>query len=130
MKVLFICAENTCRSQIAEGLAKAADIDCESAGLKAGSGVNPKAIAVMEELGIDISDQYSKSIDELENPEGFNLVVSLCHADAKSVCPHVNIERKENWKIDDPKGSNLDVYRRARDLIAMKLKKLKVVLEQ
>ena len=63
MKVLFICVENSCRSQIAEGFARQLGLDAKSAGVKAGSGENPDAIKVMAEAGIDISNQFSKAID-------------------------------------------------------------------
>jgi arsenate reductase (thioredoxin) len=85
--VLFLCGENACRSQMAEGLVNhdlAGQVQARSAGVQP-SRVNPRAVQVMAELGIDIRRQRSKSVDELAG-ERFDLVVTLCDQ-AQAQCP-------------------------------------------
>jgi arsenate reductase (thioredoxin) len=87
MKVLFLCSENSCRSQMAEGLVKrdlAGLVQARSAGIRP-SQVNPRAIQVMGELGIDISHHRSKSVDDLGG-EQFDLVITVCDQ-ASQQCP-------------------------------------------
>ncbi len=87
LKVLFLCTENACRSQMAEGLVNhdlAGKVRAWSAGVRP-SRVNPRAIQVMAELGIDISQQRSKSVDNLAG-EQFDLVITVCDR-AQQQCP-------------------------------------------
>jgi arsenate reductase len=87
LKVLFLCTENACRSQMAEGLVNhdlAGQVKAFSAGVRP-SRVNPRAIQVMAELGIDISQQRSKSVDDLAG-EQFDLVITVCDQ-AQEQCP-------------------------------------------
>jgi len=87
LKVLFLCTENACRSQMAEGLVNhdlASQVQAFSAGVRP-SRVNPRAIQVMAELGIDISGHSSKSVDDLAG-EQFNLVITVCDQ-AREQCP-------------------------------------------
>ena len=87
LKVLFLCTENACRSQMAEGLVNhdlAGQVKAYSAGVRP-SRVNPRAIQVMKELGIDISHHRSKSVDDLAG-EQFNLVITVCD-NAAAQCP-------------------------------------------
>ena len=87
LKVLFLCAENACRSQMAEGLVNhdlAGRVQAFSAGVSP-SRVNPRAIQVMAELGIDIRQQRAKSVAELAG-EPFDLVITLCDQ-AQQQCP-------------------------------------------
>jgi arsenate reductase len=87
LKVLFLCTENACRSQMAEGLVNhdlAGQVQAFSAGVRP-SRVNPRAIQVMAELGIDISRHRSKSVDELAG-EQFGLVITVCDQ-AQQQCP-------------------------------------------
>lgn len=124
IKVLFLCTGNSCRSQMAEGWAKALKpdvIDAYSAGT-APSTVNPFAIKVMKEAGVDISNQRSKDVKDLLGIE-FDVVVTLC-GDAKDTCPvfpgNVKLVHKG---FDDParaEGSEEEVlafFRRVRDEI-------------
>jgi arsenate reductase len=86
-KVLFLCTENACRSQMAEGLINrdlAGRVTARSAGVRP-SRVNPRAIRVMAELGIDISHHRSKSVDDLAG-ETFDLVITVCDQ-AREQCP-------------------------------------------
>ena len=124
-RVMFLCTGNTCRSQMAEGFAKAFGkglIEAHSAGLMPAGVVNPKAIAVMREVGIDISGQQSKGIvPELLGK--MDIIVTLC-GNAESSCPMTppNITRL-HWPIDDPisaVGTEEEVmneFRKARDEI-------------
>ena len=87
LKVLFLCTENACRSQMAEGLVNhdlAGQVQALSAGVRP-SRVNPRAVQVMAELGIDISHHRSKSVDDLAG-EQFDLVITVCDQ-AQQQCP-------------------------------------------
>ena len=87
LKVLFLCTENACRSQMAEGLVNhdlAGQVQAFSAGVRP-SRVNPRAIKVMAEIGIDISHHRSKSVDDLAG-EQFDLVITVCDR-AQQQCP-------------------------------------------
>ena len=87
LKVLFLCTENACRSQMAEGLVNhdlAGQVQAFSAGVRP-SRVNPRAIQVMAELGIDIRHHRSKSVDDLAG-EQFDLVITVCNQ-AQEQCP-------------------------------------------
>jgi arsenate reductase len=127
-KVMFLCTGNSCRSQMAEGLARILGRDVlvpYSAGLLA-AGVHPRAIAVMREIGIDISKQRSKEIDEAALMT-MDMVITLCSS-AEEACPATppGIQRF-HWPIKDPVatiGSAEEVmkdFRRARDEIKDKI---------
>ena len=123
-KIMFLCTANSCRSQMAEGFAKEysrGSIEVHSAGLMA-AGVHRRAIAVMKELGIDISGQLSKEIDE-NLLRQMDIVITLC-GHAEETCPRTPSEIKRiHWPIRDPVatiGSEeyiMDDFRRARDEI-------------
>lgn len=123
LKVLFICVENSCRSQIAEGFARQHGLEAESAGVKAGAGVNPDAVKVMTEAGIDISHQVSKAIDN-EKLASYDAIISMCSVKTADFCPSTFIGTQANWNIEDPKGQPLDVFRRVRDEIKGKVEEL------
>ncbi|HNW45643.1 MAG TPA: arsenate reductase ArsC [Elusimicrobiales bacterium] len=126
-KILFLCTGNSCRSQMAEGWARAlfpGKIEAYSAGTRPGSEVEPRAIKVMAEVGVDISAQRPKHADAFRDGV-FDLVVTLCdHANEN--CPVYRGGRKIHRGFDDPataagKDSSeeaaLPVYRRVRDEI-------------
>ncbi len=123
MKVLFICVENSCRSQIAEGFGRQLGLQSDSAGVKAGSGVNSDAVKVMEEAGIDISKQFSKAIDN-EKLADYDAVISMCSVKTADFCPSTFIGTQANWNIDDPKGQPIEEFRRVRDQIKAKVEEL------
>jgi arsenate reductase len=127
MKVLFLCTGNSCRSQMAEGWArhlKADSIEAYSAGIEK-HGMNPHALRVMSEAGVDISCQSSKTLAEL-GPVAFDVVVTVC-GHANEHCPlfpgstrtvHVGFEDPPRLTRDMPDGeAKLAVYRRVRDEI-------------
>jgi len=130
-KVMFLCTANSCRSQMAEGFAKELGkglLEVYSAGLFA-AGVHRRAIAVMKEIGIDISRQKSKEINE-ELLRQMDLVIALC-GNAEASCPWTPPHIKRiHWPIEDPVGTIgteqeiMNGFRRARDEIKEKILKL------
>ncbi len=130
-KVMFLCTANSCRSQMAEGFARHLGkgfIEPYSAGLFSFY-VHPKAIEVMKEVGIDISDQESEPVDE-RLLKHMDIIVTLCgHAEAS--CPTTPPEIKRiHWPINDPVGTVgteeeiTDAFRRTRDEIKEKIEGL------
>ena len=130
-KIMFLCTANSCRSQMAEGFAKEFGkglIEVHSAGLMA-AGVHNRAIAVMKEIGIDISNQKSKVIEEGLLKQ-MDIIVTLCGY-AEELCPYTPPEIKRiHWPIKDPVGTIgteqeiMNEFRRARDEIKEKVQKL------
>jgi arsenate reductase (thioredoxin) len=130
-RVLILCTGNSARSQMAEGLLAhdAADrFEVESAGTKPGR-VRPEAIAVMKELGIDISDHRSKHVDEFQG-QHFDYVLTVCD-NAKESCPYFPGESKRlHQAFDDPAAyegteeERLNVFRRVRNELRDYLKTL------
>lgn len=130
-RLLFLCTGNSCRSQMAEGFAKI-KLDKKykiySAGVEA-HGLNPNAISVMREVGIDITTQESTKIssDELSK---YDFIVTLC-GDARDKCP-ILIDNQKNihWDLEDPanaKGSEdeiMSIYRNVRDKISINMSTL------
>ncbi len=131
MRILFLCTGNSCRSQMAEGFARhlAGDrAEIVSAGIEA-HGKNPRAIAAMAEVGIDISAQESTRLSD-EMLDGCDLVVTVCgHADEH--CPVLPPDvRRVHWPLPDPakaRGSEeqiRDQFRAVRDDIAQRVREL------
>jgi arsenate reductase len=115
-RLLFVCVENSNRSQMAEAFARAhggAQIDARSAGSRPSGQINPRAIAYMGERGIDLTGQHSKSLDEI-GIEPFDAVVTMGCGDA---CPWVAAERREDWALPDPKLLDDAGFRGVRDEI-------------
>lgn len=116
IRVVFLCVENSCRSQMAEGFAKAlapAGVEVYSAGSRPSGSVNETAIVLMRESGIDISGNRSTSIHDLP-PVRFDLAVTMGCGDA---CPTLSAARRIDWAIPDPKSLPLDQFRVVRDQI-------------
>ena len=133
LKVLFLCTENACRSQMAEGLVNhylAGKVKAFSAGVRP-TRVNPRAIAALAELGIDITHYRSKSVDDLAG-EDFDLVITVCDQ-AREQCPVFFGPEVLHVGFPDPAratGSEEEImaeFRRVRDAIK---EKLLVLLEQ
>ncbi len=128
LKVMFLCTANSCRSQMAEGLAKEFGkglLEPYSAGLMS-AGIHPRAVAVMKEIGIDITDQRSKEVDEGLLRQ-MDLVITLC-VNAEEYCPWTPPTiRRVHWPIKDPVGTVgseetiMKEFRRARDEIKAKI---------
>jgi protein-tyrosine-phosphatase len=105
-KVLFVCIENSCRSQIAEAFAHihgSGKIEAYSAGSSPSGKVNPKAIESMKKTGYDLARHTSKSLDEIPDIT-FDLVVTMGCGDE---CPFVRAKNREDWGIPDPKDLSL-----------------------
>jgi len=128
MNILFLCTGNSCRSQMAEGWARtlgADDLQVQSAGIEA-HGKNPRAIAVMQEAGVDIGTQASTQVSG-DMLQAADLVVTVCgHADEH--CPVLPPgTRKEHWPLEDPAraaGSEeqvMAVFRTSRDAIRQRV---------
>ncbi len=115
-RILFVCIGNTCRSQIAEGLARhlgGGAVEARSAGSRPAGFVAAGAIETMKEIGIDISQQASKSVEAFRGQD-FDVVVTMGCGDA---CPWVPAKRRLDWKIPDPIGQSPEFFRRVRDQI-------------
>ena len=109
MNILFLCVANSARSQIAEGLAKAmlgSNHNIQSAGSIPSGKVHPHAIATMKDIGIDLSDHYSKSTDDLDDNflENLDYAITLC---AEEVCPVLpDSVNSLHWMNEDPANEN------------------------
>ncbi|MGQ4649608.1 arsenate reductase, glutathione/glutaredoxin type [Lyngbya aestuarii] len=124
-RVMFVCKKNSCRSQMAEGFARTlgeGKIAVVSSGLEA-SAVNPTAIKVMSEIGIDISDQTSDPLRDFQ-PEDYDAVISLCGCGVNLPEAWVLREVFEDWQLDDPADQPLETFHRVRDEIKERVEKL------
>jgi arsenate reductase (thioredoxin) len=123
--MLFVCVENASRSQMAEGFfRKYAPEGYEpvSAGTKPVSQINPLAIQVMDEIGIDISEQKSKDLTE-DMIRNSDKVINMGCMD-KDFCPTLFIPKVIDWGIEDPKGKPIEQVREIRDEIVRRIKEL------
>jgi arsenate reductase len=123
-KLLFVCVENSNRSQMSQAFARilgGEDVEAYSAGSKPSGIVNPKAIAAMKELGYDLSTHDSKSLKEVEAYAPFDAVVTMGCGDA---CPWMPAKQFIDWQIPDPKHMEPEEINRVRDLIRDKVKEL------
>ena len=120
MKAVFVCVENSNRSQMAEAFARMAGIDAYSAGSRPSGKVNPKAIEAMKELGYDLAAHHSKSLSDLPD-ETFDVAVTMGCGDE---CPMLKAARREDWGIPDPRDMPPGEFREVRDLISRKVEKL------
>lgn len=120
-KVLFVCIENSNRSQMSQAFAAMLGGDqvlAYSAGSKPSGVVNPKAIAAMQELGYDLSRHDSKSLDEVKTFAPFDAVVTMGCGDA---CPWMPAKQFIDWQIPDPKHMEPAAFNQVRDLIRDKV---------
>jgi arsenate reductase (thioredoxin) len=123
-KVLFVCVENSNRSQMSQAFAKIHGgdrIEAYSAGSKPSGKINPKAVAAMKELGYDLSTHTSKSLQEVEPYTPFDAVVTMGCGDA---CPWMPAKQFIDWTIPDPHDMNEEDFRKVRDGIGEKVKEL------
>lgn len=119
-KLLFVCVENSCRSQMAEAFARhhgGGRVEAWSAGSKPSGQVNPRAIEFMRECGHDLTAHVSKSLADIPADE-LEAAVTMGCGDA---CPQVRARRREDWNIPDPKHLPADEFRKVRDLIETKV---------
>jgi arsenate reductase len=117
-RLLFVCVENSCRSQMAEGFARALGrgrVTAFSAGSRPSGQVNARAIQFMREQGIDLSVQRSKGLDDLP-AEPWDTVVTMGCGDA---CPHLPARQRRDWDLPDPQQLDDDGFRAVRDRIRL-----------
>jgi len=122
-KVLFICVENACRSQMAEGFARFYGyrfLEAYSAGSNPSGEINADAVEVMREAGIDISGQSSKGFRNLAERD-FDYVITMGCQDQ---CPFIPSKKNVEWDIDDPKGKSMYFFRQVREKVREKVKGL------
>ena len=123
-KLLFVCVENSNRSQMSQAFAKmigGRNIEAYSAGSKPSGVVNAKAITAMKELGYDLSKHESKSLKDVERFAPFDAVVTMGCGDA---CPWMPAKQFIDWEIPDPKNMEPSSFNKVRDMIRDKVKEL------
>jgi protein-tyrosine-phosphatase len=121
-RVVFVCVENSCRSQMAEAFAHllGEDIESYSAGSQPSGVVNPKAVESMKEIGYDLGRHWSKGVAELPAVE-FDVAVTMGCGDR---CPLLRAKWREDWDIPDPKDLPPEEFRQVRNLIMRQVKQL------
>jgi arsenate reductase (thioredoxin) len=123
-KLLFVCIENSNRSQMAQAFATmhgGENIQAFSAGSKPSGIINPKAIAAMKALGYDLTKHHSKSLDEIKEHAPFDVVVTMGCGDA---CPWMPAKAFVDWQIPDPKHMAPTAFNQVRDGIEENVKAL------
>ncbi|HMQ78985.1 MAG TPA: arsenate reductase ArsC [Ignavibacteria bacterium] len=132
VKILVLCTGNSCRSQMAEGIISSLDSDFEvfSAGTRPEKNVNPFAIEVMKEIGLDISGNIPKNVDEFTGSD-FDYVITVCD-NAREICPVFtgNVKYRIHRGFEDPFNAmgtdeeKREVYRKVRNRISEVFKEL------
>ena len=115
-RLLFVCVENSCRSQVAEAFARihgGDDVEAYSAGSRPSGVVNPKAIESMREIGYDLTTHRSKPLEDLPDLE-WDFVATMGCGDE---CPLIRAKHREDWQIPDPKTMPPGEFRKIRDQI-------------
>jgi protein-tyrosine-phosphatase len=115
-RILFVCIENSNRSQMAEAFARihgAGKVEAVSAGSHPSGKIDPRAVEVMREKGYDLLQHCSKSLDEIP-PGEYEVAVTMGCGDA---CPMVQARRRLDWSLPDPRDMSLDEIRQVRDAI-------------
>ncbi len=123
-KLLFVCIENSNRSQMSQAFASiygGSGVEAYSAGSRPSGIVNPKAIDAMKELGYDLSKHDSKSLDEVKAFAPFDVVVTMGCGDA---CPWMPAKKFVDWVIPDPKHLEPAAFNKVRDFIGEQVKQL------
>ena len=118
-RVLFVCIENSNRSQMAEAFARlhgGPDVEALSAGSRPSGRINPKAVRFMAELGYDLTTHASKSLADVAGE--FDAVITMGCGDD---CPWVPAKRREDWALPDPRDMDDDAYRAVRDEISRRV---------
>lgn len=126
--ILFVCVENSNRSQMAEAFARmhgGDHVQAASAGSRPSGRINPKAVEAMKELGYDLTAHASKGLEEF-NGTPVDVAVTMGCGDE---CPLVIAERREDWRIPDPREMSPDEFRGVRDMIETKVRELLASLD-
>lgn len=124
-KILFVCAENAGRSQMAEAFAKhygKGKVEVLSAGTLPSSEVNPVVVEVMKEKGFDLSKNRPKPVDAQMVHEADVVIVMGCGA--QGFCPAPMLKKVEDWELEDPKGKPIEKVQQIRDEIEKRVEKL------
>lgn len=127
--ILFVCVENACRSQMAEGFARlhgGGRVEAFSAGSKPAAGVNPRAVAFMAERGVDIAANEPKPLNAFAD-RSFDAVVTMGCGDA---CPWLPARSREDWALPDPKDLSDAAFRAVRDDIEQRVVRLLARLQE
>jgi protein-tyrosine-phosphatase len=122
-EVLFVCVHNAGRSQMAAGLVKLRSdghIHVRSAGSAPGEEINPAVVEAMQEIGVDMSEEFPKPLTD-EFVQAADVVITMGCGDA---CPIYPGKKYEDWELDDPAGQNLSTVRRIRDEIDARVQHL------
>lgn len=122
-RVIFVCVENSCRSQMAEAFARmhgGDSVQAFSAGSRPSGRVNAKAIETMKEVGYNLATHQSKSLEDFAG-ETFDVAVTMGCGDA---CPLLDASHRVDWNIPDPKDMPPDRFRQIREQIEMLVKEL------
>jgi arsenate reductase len=122
-KVLFVCVENSCRSQMAEAFGKMHGkgiIDVYSSGSRPSGVVNPKAIAAMAAIGYDLNEHISVGLDKIPQ-EKYEYAITMGCGDE---CPMIDANNREDWALPDPKHMESDEFNQVRDIIEAEVKEL------
>jgi arsenate reductase len=122
-KVLFVCVENSCRSQMAEAFGKMHGegiIDVYSSGSKPSGIVNPKAIQAMAEVGYDLNAHTSVGLAEIPQ-EKYEYAITMGCGDE---CPMINANNREDWALPDPKHMDPTEFNQVRDIIEAEVRDL------
>jgi arsenate reductase (thioredoxin) len=120
-RLLFVCVENSNRSQMAEAFARmhgGEHIEAFSAGSRPSGRINPRAVESMREVGYDLTRHQSKSLSDIPDIE-YDVVATMGCGDA---CPFVRARHREDWQIPDPREMPADEFRKVRDLIERKVR--------
>ncbi len=120
IKILFVCIENSCRSQMAEAFATIYGkgiLQAYSAGSNVLGKVNPKAIKSMQEIGYNLNTHSSKSLSQIPNLE-YNYAITMGCGDE---CPLVKAKNRTDWDLPDPKNMNEHDFNEVRDIIENKI---------
>jgi arsenate reductase (thioredoxin) len=122
-RVVFVCVENSNRSQVAEAFARiygGGRVEAYSAGSRPSGRLNPRAVEAMRELGYDLTRHRSKGLEDL--PEGeYDYAVTMGCGDS---CPALGARHRQGWDIPDPRGMPPEQFRAVRDLIGRKVRQL------
>lgn len=118
-KIAFICVHNSCRSQMAEAFGReylSEKYECYSAGTETKPQINADSVRIMKEhFGIDMSDQYSKLISDIPNPD---IVITMgCNVK----CPYISCKERYDWGLDDPTGKSDEEFIKTANLIKEKV---------
>ena len=126
-KILFVCVENSNRSQMAEAFAKIhgkGKVEVYSSGSRPSGLINPKAIAAMKEVGYDLTTHDSKSLDEIPEVQ-YDYAITMGCGDE---CPFIKAFHRDDWKLDDPKHMEPVEFNKVRDEIERRVKDLIIKL--